>query len=85
VLSLFGDTARALTVSPDNSLVYVAVMNSGNRSTAIGENFLSKPGPVTNVEGIEAWCNSTVVLVPTCLIWPLIPLMDKCTYPTLRP
>ena len=51
VVSMFGDTARALSVNADASEVTVAVMNSGNRSTAIGENRLEKPGPVTSADG----------------------------------
>ncbi len=52
VISLFGDTARALAVSSDNSSVYVAVMNSGNRSTIIGENGLQKSGPTQSADGV---------------------------------
>ena len=51
VLSMFGDTPRALTVSPDGNTVYAAVMHSGNRTTALGENLIGKPGPVQNIEG----------------------------------
>lgn len=51
VVSMFGDTARALSVSSDASEVYVAVMHSGNRTTAIGENFLEKTGPVNSADG----------------------------------
>lgn len=52
VVSMFGDTARALAVSPDNNTVYVAVMNSGNQSTVIGENGLQKSGPIQSSDGI---------------------------------
>jgi len=52
VVSLFGDTARALAVSPDNNSVFVAVMNSGNRSTVIGENNLQKSGPTQSADGV---------------------------------
>jgi len=51
VVSMFGDTPRALTVSPDLSQVYVAVMNSGNRTTALGEASIAKPGPVSASDG----------------------------------
>jgi DNA-binding beta-propeller fold protein YncE len=37
IVTLFGDTPRALAVSPDGSTVYAAVFKSGNRTTAIGE------------------------------------------------
>ena len=52
VISLFGDTPRALTVSPDGNTVYAAVFFSGNQTTAIGENLLSKPTPLANVLGV---------------------------------
>jgi DNA-binding beta-propeller fold protein YncE len=37
VMTLFGDTPRALAVSPDRSTVYAAVFHSGNRTTTIPE------------------------------------------------
>jgi DNA-binding beta-propeller fold protein YncE/mono/diheme cytochrome c family protein len=36
VLTLFGDTPRALAVSPDRSKVYAAVFHSGNQTSALG-------------------------------------------------
>lgn len=51
VLSLFGDTPRAITVSPDGQTVYAAVMHSGNRTTTLGEDFIAKPGPVQSSDG----------------------------------
>lgn len=51
VISLFGDTARALEVSTDGSRVYAAVMHSGNNTTSLGENRLQKPGPIQNADG----------------------------------
>jgi hypothetical protein len=51
VINLFGDTPRALTVSPDGNTVYAAVFLSGNQTTAIGENSLSKPQPFANFLG----------------------------------
>jgi len=53
VVSMFGDTARALSTNADGSEVYVAVLNSGNQTTAVGENFIVKPGPVTSADGRE--------------------------------
>jgi YVTN family beta-propeller protein len=35
VLSLFGDTPRALAVTPDGGTVYVAIFESGNQTTAV--------------------------------------------------
>nr|MBX2882072.1 hypothetical protein [Granulosicoccus sp.] len=52
VLSLFGDTPRALTVSPDGETVYAAVMHSGNRTTTLAEDFIAKPGPVQSSDGV---------------------------------
>jgi len=37
VLTFFSDTPRALAVSPDGSLVYVAAFKSGNQTTTINE------------------------------------------------
>ncbi|MBX2801981.1 MAG: hypothetical protein KTR31_30150 [Myxococcales bacterium] len=37
ILQLFGDTPRALAVSPDGATVYAAVFQSGNRTTALPE------------------------------------------------
>jgi DNA-binding beta-propeller fold protein YncE len=37
IVTLFGDTPRALAASPDGSTVYAAVFKSGNRTTTIGE------------------------------------------------
>ena len=53
VLSMFGDTPRALTVSPDGLSVYAAVMHSGNQTTAIGENGIAKSGPVQSSDGTQ--------------------------------
>lgn len=49
VITLFGDTPRALTVSPDGSTVYAAVFLSGNQTTTIGQDSLAKPAPLMNV------------------------------------
>ena len=37
IVTLFGDTPRALAVSPDGNTVYAAVFYSGNQTTAVGE------------------------------------------------
>ena len=37
ILTLFGDTPRALAVTPDGSTVYAAVFHSGNRTTTVSE------------------------------------------------
>jgi len=70
VLTLFGDTPRALAVSPDGGTVYAAVLHSGNKTTSIGANdrelgFHStrngKPGPQTDASGQKA-PNSGVIV-----------------------
>jgi YVTN family beta-propeller protein len=58
VVTLFGDTPRALTVSPDGSTVYAAVFHSGNRTTTLSEGVVPNSGPnqlpppKTNFEGV---------------------------------
>ncbi len=37
IIELFGDTPRALTVSPDGNTVYAAVFNSGNQTSVVHE------------------------------------------------
>lgn len=37
IVELFGDTTRALAVSPDDETVYAAVFHSGNQTTAVHE------------------------------------------------
>jgi len=37
VVTLFGDTPRALAVTPDGSRVYAAIFHSGNRTTTVSE------------------------------------------------
>lgn len=44
IVTMFGDTARALAVSPDNSTVYAAVFLSGNQTTAINEGLVCNGG-----------------------------------------
>lgn len=53
IINLFGDTPRALTVSPDGNTVYAAVFLSGNKSTTLGQDALTKASPTTNIQGIE--------------------------------
>lgn len=54
VITLFGDTPRALSVSPDGNTVYAAVFLSGNRTTTMGENNLNKTTPTSSSDGIAA-------------------------------
>ncbi len=44
ILTLFGDTPRALAASPDGSRVYAAVFRSGNRTTALNEGVVCNGG-----------------------------------------
>ncbi len=37
IVTLFGDTPRALTVSPDGNTVYAAIFESGNQTTSVSE------------------------------------------------
>ena len=45
ILNLFGDTPRALAVTPDGSKVYAAVFQSGNQTTVIPVGQVPQPGP----------------------------------------
>jgi len=49
IIELFGDTPRALAVSPDGETVYAAVFHSGNRTTTVTESavcdLVDGPGP----------------------------------------
>ena len=44
IVTLFGDTPRALAVSPDGGTVYAAVFESGNRTTTISEGLVCNGG-----------------------------------------
>ena len=44
IVVLFGDTPRALTVSPDGNTVYAAVFHSGNRTTTVSEGVVCDGG-----------------------------------------
>jgi YVTN family beta-propeller protein len=44
ILTLFGDTPRALAASPDGNTVYAAVFHSGNQTTAISEGAVCDDG-----------------------------------------
>jgi DNA-binding beta-propeller fold protein YncE len=49
ILTLFGDTPRALAVSPDGSTVYAAVFHSGNQTTALSEGLVPNGGEPTGL------------------------------------
>ena len=44
IVSLFGDTPRALAASPDGTTVYAAVFQSGNRTTTLNEGAVCNGG-----------------------------------------
>ncbi|HEV7733974.1 MAG TPA: hypothetical protein VGR62_17520 [Candidatus Binatia bacterium] len=44
ILTLFGDTPRALAVSPDGGTVYAAVFHSGNQTTPLSEGVVCNGG-----------------------------------------
>ena len=44
IVTLFGDTPRALAVSPDGNTVYAAVFHSGNRTTSLSEGAVCDEG-----------------------------------------
>jgi len=53
VISLFGDTPRALAKSPDGMSVYAAVFFSGNKTTTLGENDITKASPIVDSNSIQ--------------------------------
>src|SRR5262249_40875675 len=56
IMSFFGDTPRALTVSPDGGTVYAAVYHSGNRTTIINQGSIDQrglPPPTKTTAGVE--------------------------------
>ncbi|MFT4571242.1 MAG: cysteine-rich repeat protein [Candidatus Binatia bacterium] len=62
IITLFGDTPRALAVSADGSTVYAAVFHSGNRTTTVSDGAIPDggigaggiPGPNVNHNGDAA-------------------------------
>ncbi|MEE8147295.1 MAG: hypothetical protein V3T24_06800, partial [Longimicrobiales bacterium] len=56
ILSLFGDTPRALAATPDGSRVYAAVSHSGNRTTVVSEGAVCNGGAGAsscNLDGVH--------------------------------
>jgi YVTN family beta-propeller protein len=58
ILSLFGDTPRALAVAPGGGTVYAAVFHSGNQTTTVSE------GAVCNGGAAAAPCNVSGFTMP---------------------
>lgn len=57
IITLFGDTPRALAVSPDGNTVYAAILHSGNQTTTVSEgmvcNGFAINGPCSNSQGLQ--------------------------------
>jgi YVTN family beta-propeller protein len=57
IVTLFGDTPRALSVSPDGNTVYAAVFASGNQTTTVSEgmvcNGFTINAPCSNSQGLQ--------------------------------
>ncbi len=58
IVTLFGDTPRALAVSPDGSRVYAAIFHSGNRTTTVSE------GAVCNGGALAVPCAVSGAIAP---------------------
>ena len=52
ILTLFGDTPRALATNADGSRVYAAVFRSGNRTTTLPPAQFPKPPPTDSADGV---------------------------------
>ncbi|WP_163989054.1 YncE family protein [Pyxidicoccus caerfyrddinensis] len=69
IIPLFGDTPRALAVTPDGARVYAAVFHSGNRTAVVHESLVPNggeaaggvPGPNVNFQGVPAPETSVIV------------------------
>ncbi len=80
-VTLFGDTPRALTVSPDGNTVYAAVFHSGNRTTAINEGLVC-PTTQANIDAntVEGACTLNTNGLPGGL-----PLPHRAADNSVRP
>jgi YVTN family beta-propeller protein len=73
IVTLFGDTPRALAVSPDSSTVYAAVFHSGNRTTTVSEGAVcdtSNANLDINSPQVEGSCSIKGVTMPGGLPLP---------------
>jgi YVTN family beta-propeller protein len=63
VLTLFGDTPRALAASPDGNTVYAAIFKSGNQTTVLSGDTVNGdlPPPLANIEGEPAPSRGLIV------------------------
>ena len=71
ILTLFGDTPRALAASPDGGTVYAAVFHSGNQTTSISEGAVCDTSQ-TNIDNnlVEGACTIQGVTMPGGLPLP---------------
>ncbi|MCG8434116.1 MAG: YncE family protein [Gammaproteobacteria bacterium] len=53
IITLFGDTPRALAVTPDGSTVYAAIFASGNRTTVLPPNNFNKVPPLDSADDVD--------------------------------
>ena len=68
---LFGDTPRALAVSPDHSTVYAAVFHSGNQTTTLNEGAVCNTSQTSFTNNtVEGPCNVSGVTMPGGLPLP---------------
>ncbi|MCB1643611.1 MAG: hypothetical protein KDI37_17905, partial [Xanthomonadales bacterium] len=61
ILTLFGDTPRALASSADGREVYAAVFRSGNGTTTLPTGDFSKPPPADSADGVGAPLSGLIV------------------------
>jgi DNA-binding beta-propeller fold protein YncE len=57
IVTLFGDTPRALAATPDGGTVYAAVLASGNQTTVVSEGVVCSgdvDSPCTNSQGLQS-------------------------------
>jgi len=71
VVTLFGDTPRALAVSPDGNTVYAAVFHSGNQTTTVSEGAVCDTS-LANLSSntVEGQCTVAGVVMPGGLPLP---------------
>ena len=63
IIELFGDTPRALAVSPDGSTVYAAIFQSGNQTTTVSEGAVCNDSNLNN-NTPQGPCNVFGVTMP---------------------
>jgi DNA-binding beta-propeller fold protein YncE len=69
VITMFGDTPRALAVTPNGNTVYAAVFHSGNRSTTVSEGAVCNDGTKSDTT-VSGPCSVSGVTMPGGLPLP---------------